>query len=108
MMEPIELSPSLIETLDIVVVMTFLKGKGRTTRRVKDVVEIESINPETGNPRTVRVFGWIPTTDKFGSSIDSSYVVKKVAYEKGMTFEDLQKEMQIRKRILEWMSCVET
>jgi energy-coupling factor transporter ATP-binding protein EcfA2 len=44
---PIELSASLVESLDVVVIMSHAKEKGKSARRVKEVEEIKSIDAET-------------------------------------------------------------
>lgn len=100
---PIELSPSLIETLDIVVVMVHAKEKGKSSRRVKEVAEIESIDPKTGTPHSIKVFDWNPSTDTFSESMEESYLLKKMAYEKGIGYEEIVKELKKRASILMWM-----
>jgi flagellar protein FlaI len=100
---PIELSPSLIETLDLVIVMVNAKEKGKSARRVKNIVEIESVDPKTGNPHTIKAFDWIPSTDSFGSNLEGSYLLKRIAFDKGMKYEDMEIEIKNRVKILEWM-----
>lgn len=100
---PIELSPSLIETLDIVVVMVHAKEKGKSARRVKEINEIESIDPKTGTPHSIKVFSWSPSTDTFSENMEESYLLKKMAYERGASFEGMMEELRTRARILEWM-----
>jgi flagellar protein FlaI len=100
---PIELSPSLIETLDIVIVMVNAREKGKSARRVKGIVEIESVDPKTGNPHTIKTFDWIPSTDSFGSNLEGSYLLKRIAFDRGMQYESMVKEVNNRVKILEWM-----
>jgi flagellar protein FlaI len=102
-MPPIELSPSLIETLDLVILMVHAKEKGKSARRVKEVNEIESVDPKTGTPHTIKVFSWSPSTDTFTSNLEESYLLKKIAFERGWTYEDVIKELKKREKILEWM-----
>ncbi|MEM2954880.1 MAG: type II/IV secretion system ATPase subunit [Candidatus Nanoarchaeia archaeon] len=102
-MPPIELSPTLIETLDLVIVMVHAKEKGKSARRVKEVVEIESIDPKTGTPHTIKVFSWSPATDTYTSNLEESYLLKKLAFDKGITYEEVMKELKTREKILEWM-----
>lgn len=100
---PIELSPSLVETLDIVIVMVNAKEKGKSARRVKGIMEIESVDPKTGSPHTVKTFDWVPSTDSFGSNLEGSYLLKRMAFDKGMPQEKMKDEIQNRVKILEWM-----
>lgn len=102
-MPPIELSPTLIETLDIIVVMIHAKERGKSARRVKEIDEIESVDPKTGMPHTIKVFSWTPSTDTYSANLDESYLLKKMAFEKGITYEEINKELKKRERILEWM-----
>ena len=100
---PIELSPTLLETLDIVVVMTHAKEKGKDARRVKEIVEIESVDPKTGSAHTIKVFEWLPSTDDFRNSLGDSYLIKKVAFERGKSTEEILKELEDRAKFLEWL-----
>lgn len=45
---PISLSPALIDTLDLVVVMSHAREKGESSRRTREIVEIESVDSVTG------------------------------------------------------------
>jgi flagellar protein FlaI len=100
---PIELSPSLIETLDLVVVMVHAKERGKSARRVKEINEIESIDPKTGTPHNIKVFDWSPSSDTYSSNLEESHLLKKMAFDKGVTYEDTIKELKTRARVLEWM-----
>ncbi len=100
---PIELSPSLIETLDLVVIMVNAKEKGKSARRVKNIVEIESVDPKTGTPHTIKTFDWVPSTDSFSSNLQESYLLKRIAFDKGINYEKIEEEIKKRTRILEWM-----
>jgi flagellar protein FlaI len=101
---PINLSPSLVDTLDIVIIMIHAREKGETARRVKEVVEIESVDPRTGIARTNAVYYWSPNEDKFEfSRKGSSWYLQELAAHKGVSLEDLWVELKKRKLVLEWM-----
>jgi flagellar protein FlaI len=102
-MPPIELSPTLVETLDMVLVMIHAKERGKSARRLKEIDEIESIDPKTGTPHTVKVFAWSPSSDTYSANLEESYLLKKMAFEKGISYDDMVKELQKRQKILEWM-----
>lgn len=99
---PIEISPSLIETLDMIIVMVHAREKGKSARRIKEIVEIESIDPTTGTARTNKVFTWIPTTDSF-ERLGNSWVIQKISRLKGTSIENLTAELMRRKKVLEFM-----
>ncbi|UCC91526.1 MAG: type II/IV secretion system ATPase subunit [Candidatus Aenigmatarchaeota archaeon] len=100
---PIELSPTLIETLDLIVMMVHARERGKSARRVKEIDEIESIDPKTGTPHSLTVFNWSPSTDTFSENLEESYLLKKMAFERGVTYDDIIKELKMRAKILEWM-----
>ncbi len=100
---PIELSPSLIETLDLVVVMTHAKEKGKSARRVKEIVEVESIDPHTGNAHIVKTFGWVPSNDTFEKNLSESHLLRRISFEKGISYPDIIKDIENRKDVLDWM-----
>jgi flagellar protein FlaI len=99
---PINLSPSLVDTLDVILVMIHAREKGESARRLKEVVEIESIDKETGNARTSTPYRWLPNEDSFEYT-GSSYLLQEMAAHKGVELADIQKEMNNRKKLLEWM-----
>ncbi len=99
---PIELPLQLIESLDIVVVMTNFKEKGSSYRRVKEVVEIKGVDTKTDDVISQVVFQWDPSTDSF-KKVNESYVVKKVAESIGSTYERAIEEIQLRKKVLEYL-----
>ncbi len=61
---PISLPPSLLESLDVIVVITHADQFAKSARRVKEIVELESIDAGTGRARTLRSFQWSPVFDK--------------------------------------------
>ncbi|MBU3905231.1 MAG: type II/IV secretion system ATPase subunit [Nanoarchaeota archaeon] len=100
--EPINLSPSFIETLDLVLIMSHTRGKGQSARRLKEVVEIESIDFKTGASRTNRIYTWLPSTDTFEKR-GYSWLLQKISKNKGIALEELQQEVLDRKKVLDWM-----
>ncbi|MBU5689558.1 MAG: type II/IV secretion system ATPase subunit [Candidatus Aenigmatarchaeota archaeon] len=99
---PIELSPTLVESLDVVVIMSHAKEKGKSARRVKEIEEIKYIDPDSLKVVTNRVAEWEPSNDKY-VFYGNSLVVEKIAKFKGITVEEAIKEIENRKSILEWM-----
>ena len=94
---PINLSPSLVETMDTVVVMTSAKMGGKSVRRVKEVSEIISISgagAKINNP-----FVWDPRTDSFMANSESA-VFKEISLQQGVKEEDLIAEYNKRVRLL--------
>jgi len=100
---PIELSPSLVESLDAIAVMIHAKEKGKSARRIQLVDEIISVKHGTLNPETFRSVEWDPKEDSFKFD-KNSFLLKKIAQNKGTTVENIIEEITKRKSILEWMA----
>ncbi len=100
---PIDLSPSLLEALDVMIVMTTAKEKGKSARRVKEIVEIQSIDPRTGRAHTKESFSWIASADEFRDSSPESELLRKLSFEQGFAYGLITEELQKRKQVLEWM-----
>jgi len=98
---PIELSPSLLDSLDVIVVMIHAREKGKSARRIKEVVEIEGVDPKTDEVKTRTIFKWNPEKDVY-EKVGESIKVQKVVSAKGGRIDDALKDIQIRQRILEW------
>jgi type IV secretory pathway ATPase VirB11/archaellum biosynthesis ATPase/intein/homing endonuclease len=100
---PIELSPTLIESLDVITVMVHAKEKEKSARRIKEVVEIESIDPKTGDINTNVVFKWNPVSDSY-EKVNESIVVRRIVEARGGSYEDALTEIERRAKVLRWMS----
>lgn len=100
---PIELSPSLIEALDVIVVLVNAKEKGKSARRAKDIVEIQSVDPSTGKPHTIKTFSWIPSVDEYKNDTSKSQLLRRISFESGIPYPKILEELENRKKIIEWM-----
>jgi len=101
---PIELSPTLIESLDVIAVMIHAREKGKSARRMKEVIEVESVNPKTDEVKTRTIFAWDPITDTY-KKVGESIKIEKVTLAKGGDIEYAKKEVERRKRIIEWLKA---
>lgn len=100
---PIELSPSLVETLDLIVVMVHAKEKGKSARRIKEVAEMISIDAKTGKAHTLRSFVWVPSDDIHESNVTESRLLRRISFQKGIPYIKMMEELKNRKSVLEWM-----
>lgn len=100
---PIELSPSLIESLDVLVVMVNAREKGKSARRIKEVVEIEGMDLHSGKAHTSKIFAWIPSADDYKDNAKQSLLLRKISFERGIPYEHIMAELNKRKKILAWM-----
>lgn len=94
------MSPTLLETLDIVIIMVHAKEKGENARRVKEIVEIEDVDSKTGVARTNKAYDWLPSEDIFEYR-GYSWLLQEISKERGMALDELQKELENRKKVLD-------
>jgi len=95
---PINLSSSLVETMDIVLIMSHVKIGGKSTRRLREVVEVISVD-DNGGAQTNKPFIWDPKADTFVAN-SQSHVFSEIVRTSGVTFEELQIEFERRTRLL--------
>ena len=99
---PIELSPTLLESLNVITIMIHAREKGKSARRVKEIVEIVGVDPKTDEVHTNVVFRWEPATDEF-KRVNESVMVERFVTAKGGRLENALAEIERRKHIIEWM-----
>jgi len=99
---PIELPATLVESLDVVAIIVHAKEKGKSARRIKEIEEIKYVDPKTLKAVTYRVAEWDPQTDKY-KFFTNSFVLNKIAKNKGIKFEDAIKDVSRKKNVLDWM-----
>ncbi len=95
---PINLSASLVETLDVVCVMIQTKVGGKLVRRISEVVEVIEVK-ENQPAVTNTPFIWNPQKDTFFFKTQS-HVFKKLFVQQGINEGDLQKEFKLRTELL--------
>jgi len=100
---PIELSPSLIDALDVMIIMVNAKEKGKSARRVKNIFEIQSVDSHTGRAHTIQTFGWVPSTDEFKKNTNVSEVLRRISFEKGIPYRKITEELEKMERVLLWL-----
>ncbi len=95
---PIELSPSLVNELDAIVIMTHARIGTKETRKLKEIVEVVNVNPD-GTARSNIPLIWDPSKDKFYFKKDMT-VFKKIEKRSGISFENLLIEFENRTKLL--------
>ena len=95
---PIELSPTLVNVLDAVIVMTHAIVKHEQTRRLSSVVEIINVTPD-GIAMTNTPYVWNPQDDRFYFKKDSK-VFEKIRRRYGLTEKEIQTEFTRRTKLL--------
>ncbi len=95
---PISLSASLVESMDVVVVMSHGKIRGEEARRINEVDEIIKVQ-DNGAANFNRPFIWNPTKDIYIFNPDS-FVFNKIVTRFGVSSKDLTNEFNFRTQVL--------
>lgn len=95
---PISLSPTLVNTLDCVVIATHARVGKQDTRKVREIVEIINVNSD-GTAIVNTPFKWDAGTDIFYSKKQSK-VFEKLSVRTGIPLEKLYKDLVTRARLL--------
>jgi flagellar protein FlaI len=96
---PINLSASLVESMDIVVVTHHIKTAEKSIRRVREVQEIIEVMGKVGEARTNMPFEWDAVSDKI-NYLDKSVIFEKITKRVGIPKQELEKEFQRRSKLL--------
>jgi flagellar protein FlaI len=95
---PIELSPTLLNVLDCVCIMTHAIVQKEETRKLKEVVELINVNPD-GVALTNTPFMWNALEDEFYFKRNSK-IFEKIRKRYGLRIEELELEFRRRVQIL--------
>lgn len=95
---PIELSPTLLNVLDCVCIMTHAIVNKQETRKLKEVVEIINVTPE-GIALTNTPFTWNAMENEFYFKRNSK-IFEKIKKRYGMRIEELDLEFRRRVELL--------
>ena len=99
--EPINLSPSLIETLDMIMVIARIRRGGTYIRRIMGLFEVRGYDKRKGIDSN-QVFGWDPQDDEYFVK-NNSLLLKDIADQSGMDYDDIRQELKNRQHVLNWM-----
>ena len=95
---PINLSPTLVNTIDAVTVMTHAIVNKQETRRLREIAEVVNVTSE-GIAETNTPFVWNPKDDRFYFKKQST-VLEKISKRYGLTTEELEKDFKMRTMLL--------
>ena len=95
---PIELSPTLINILDAVAVMSHAIVNKQQTRKLREISEVVNVAKD-GSSITNTPFVWNPEDDSFYSKKNIK-VFEKIAKRYGVTVDELHRELMLRARLL--------
>ncbi len=100
---PISLPRALLTSLDMIVFLNSVTVQGAPVRRITNVTEIIELDPGTNRLVTMTPFEWVGENDDRYQSSGASRLLYQIRLENGWNEEDLQKELQNRVKVLDWM-----
>lgn len=95
---PIELSPTLLNVLDCVCIMSHAIVKKQETRKLKEIVEIINVTPD-GIALTNTPFAWNPGDDRFYFKKNSK-IFEKIGKRYGLSMQELEGEFRVRTKLI--------
>ena len=95
---PIELSPTLLNTLDCVAIMSHAIVNKKETRRLREIVEIINVKSD-GSALINTPFTWNPEQDAYYFKKESK-VLEKISARYGVPIPELQEEFVKRAKLL--------
>lgn len=99
---PISVPRIMLQTLGGVAVQIQARVNYRLVRRIKEVVEIVGIDPETKDLLTNTVFVWDNTNDTY-RYMGKSVILERIMEKRNWTADKIHAEWANRTTILEWM-----
>lgn len=100
--EPINIPRLVMQALDVIAIQGQVRYQGKRVRRVKEVVELVGMDPQTRELLTHTAFTWDNKTDTF-SYAGRSYLLEQVADARNWGAGVLKEEMTDRIHVIEWM-----
>lgn len=98
---PISLSPSLVESLNVVCIIAPVKVGGIRVRRIREINELSKVKKD-GTAIYNTPFKWDPKTDSYISN-QQSIILNKLITHHGLSAEKVSKEFRARTAILKAM-----
>ena len=96
--EPINLSPSLVETLDVICLMTFAKVQGQDSRKLRAIQEVIKVGAQ-GDSEVNVPFSWDAQKNIFMFK-RNSIALQKIVNKRGIPLNELNKEFERRVKLL--------
>jgi flagellar protein FlaI len=101
--EPMNIPRTLIAGVDLILVQKRVEHNGKPNRKTIATSEIVGLDPRSGEILTNEVYKWNPNDDSFDFT-GRSYILERIAENKGITIEDAVEEIQRRSKVIEWMA----
>ncbi|MFC2142773.1 type II/IV secretion system ATPase subunit [Candidatus Aenigmatarchaeota archaeon] len=100
--QPINLTASLIQNLDIIIFTKRIKKGNKYVRRINNILEVLGYDRKTKYPKVNQLFKWSPKTDSI-DAVGNSVLMKKVSELLNKNDNEIKEEIIKRSKVLEWM-----
>jgi flagellar protein FlaI len=100
--EPMNIPKTLVAMTNVILVMARTEVNGKPARRATILSELKDFTADSKEVETETVFQWNPKFDKFTMLRHSPFLHKHME-KMGMEPEEVSREIQYRKAVLEWM-----
>jgi len=100
---PLSLPRALLTSLDIIVFQNAVDIGGKTVRRMTSITEVIKLDPDTNQLIFMEPFSWVSKTDDRFESSGTSKILNSIRLQNDWTESQLNKELENRKFLLEWM-----
>jgi flagellar protein FlaI len=100
---PMNIPRTLIAGIDVIMVQKKVELKGKPARKTVTASEIVGLDPRSGEILINEVYHWSPMKDTF-SFTGRSYILERIAEQKGITIEEAEEEIQRRADVIDWMN----
>ncbi|MEM2937510.1 MAG: type II/IV secretion system ATPase subunit [Candidatus Bathyarchaeia archaeon] len=100
--EPMNIPKTLIAMTDVIMVMARMEIAGKPARRAVTTTEIVGIDSASKKILTEEVFRWKAKEDEF-EHVGHSSLLEEHMKKMGIGEDDVKRELQRRKTVLEWM-----
>ncbi len=99
--EPINVPRAMVQSLDILCVQRLARFGSERVRRAGTIAEIEGIDQRTGELDYAGAYRWDSATDSFNEGTEK--LTEKIREERGWSKSELLRELQRRRRFLEFL-----
>ena len=99
--EPINVPRPMVQSLDVLCVQTLARFGDERVRRAETIAEIEGIDQRTGELDYTGAYKWDSATDSFSEGTKT--LTEEIREERGWSKSELLRELQRRRRFLEFL-----
>lgn len=100
--DPINVSPSMFDALDIICQQESIDIEGTSVRRVTEIVEVNDYNASANQFSLNDAFGWDRNTDTFDKK-GKSNVLERIRKENAWEEKEMRKEWNYRRLVLAYL-----